>query len=199
MKPKGNFECLWDYEPFTRHLLSIVFDEAHCISTWGSFRPDYKHLSRLHYLLTNCHHVQYCLLSATLSPPILRDVYETLGMDSSNTKEFLRPNDRPNVFLAVREMQHPASSFKDLEFLAPMINGRRRLTAKKFIIFFDSIKEAEACCSMEREARRTVEVNVVVSSRLKRWRCPGSQGERRQLPDLVPTFPRIAHGATMSS
>ncbi|KAH9936346.1 P-loop containing nucleoside triphosphate hydrolase protein, partial [Fomitopsis serialis] len=147
MKPNGHFECLWDHEPFTRRLLSIVFDEAHCISTWGTFRPDYKHLKRLRYLLTRCPHVRYCLLSATLSATILHDIYDTLNLTKENTLELLRPNDRPNVFLAVREMQHSVSSFKDLDDLvAPKVNGRRQLTKKKFIIFFDNIKEAEACC-----------------------------------------------------
>lgn len=67
-------------------------------------------------------------------------------MNTKNTLELLRPNDRPNVFLAVRRIQCTASSFKDLDFLVSDVDGRPRLTKKKFIIFFDNIKEAEACC-----------------------------------------------------
>ena len=47
MKPGGRFEALLRKKKFTDQIVSIVFDEAHCIMTWGKFRPEYKELGRL--------------------------------------------------------------------------------------------------------------------------------------------------------
>ncbi|KAJ3473564.1 hypothetical protein NLI96_g12939 [Meripilus lineatus] len=51
MKPGGGFEKLFKKADFTSRIISVVFDEAHCITQWGSFRPEYRELSRLRYLI----------------------------------------------------------------------------------------------------------------------------------------------------
>ncbi|KAI0065037.1 P-loop containing nucleoside triphosphate hydrolase protein, partial [Artomyces pyxidatus] len=144
MDKKGHFERMWKTKTFTDKLMSIVFDEAHCISTWGDFRPEYREINRLRYMIPQS--VHFCLVSATLSQPVLADICDILHLTKANTEFFLRPNDRPNVFLSVQKMKYSASSFRDLDFLIPQVNGKGVLTDRKFIIFFDSIKEAEACC-----------------------------------------------------
>ncbi|KAI0310542.1 P-loop containing nucleoside triphosphate hydrolase protein, partial [Amylostereum chailletii] len=144
METDGHFDQLWKCKSFTDRLPSLVFDEAHCISVWGAFRPKYREISRLRYLLPST--VHYCLLSATLSPPVLADISEILNLNPSNTVSFLRINDRPNVFLGVEEMKHPASTYQDLNFLVPIVNGVGTLPDWKFIVFFDNIKIAEDAC-----------------------------------------------------
>ncbi|KAI0309164.1 P-loop containing nucleoside triphosphate hydrolase protein [Amylostereum chailletii] len=91
MEHDGHFDRLWKNKAFTDRLPSLVSDEAHCISVWGGFRPEYREISRLRYLLPSS--VHYCLLSATLSPPVLDNISEVLNLNASNTVSFLRQND----------------------------------------------------------------------------------------------------------
>ena len=51
MKENGGFEKLWKNEQFTSQIISLVWDEAHCVSKWGGFRPEYKEAKRLRYLI----------------------------------------------------------------------------------------------------------------------------------------------------
>ncbi|KAG1766132.1 hypothetical protein EV702DRAFT_1272018, partial [Suillus placidus] len=46
MKPGGEFEKLLRKPLFAQQIIGIIFDEAHCIATWGDFRPEYKELER---------------------------------------------------------------------------------------------------------------------------------------------------------
>ena len=41
------FSNLWKKHEFTRRLISLIFDEAHCISKWARFRQDYRQVERL--------------------------------------------------------------------------------------------------------------------------------------------------------
>ncbi|KAI6103602.1 hypothetical protein F5141DRAFT_1217225 [Pisolithus sp. B1] len=47
MKPDGGFERLLKSPLFTQQIISIVINEAHCLTDWGEFQPEYKELSRL--------------------------------------------------------------------------------------------------------------------------------------------------------
>ncbi|KIJ10663.1 hypothetical protein PAXINDRAFT_85716, partial [Paxillus involutus ATCC 200175] len=47
MKPRGEFEKLLRKPEFASHIVGFVFDEAHCITSWGEFRPEYRELQRL--------------------------------------------------------------------------------------------------------------------------------------------------------
>ncbi|KAI5996708.1 P-loop containing nucleoside triphosphate hydrolase protein [Pisolithus albus] len=44
MKPGGMFEALLKKKEFVNHIMGIILDEAHCITTWGAFRPEYREL-----------------------------------------------------------------------------------------------------------------------------------------------------------
>jgi DNA topoisomerase-3 len=67
-------------ERITRTQLSLlVFDEAHCISTWGlEFRPKYRELSKL---VKAASPTPVCLLSATVTNKVCSDIYHTLGLE----------------------------------------------------------------------------------------------------------------------
>ncbi|PCH39772.1 nucleoside triphosphate hydrolase protein [Wolfiporia cocos MD-104 SS10] len=125
----------------TFRLQYIVFDEGHCIKEWCTFRTLYKHIGSLRYRIPGA--VPFYVASATLPSPLLRDVSEILQLRPNATTHFLRSNDRPDIHLAVRPMKYSASSFRDLNFLIPT-NPAENNRPRKFLIFFDSIKEAEA-------------------------------------------------------
>ena len=70
-------------------------------------------------------------------------------------------------------MQYAASSFKDLGILVPRVNGQRELIKKKFIVFFDCIKEAEDACKYLRslllpsEAKKLIRFRSIMSSEFR--------------------------------
>ncbi|CDO76586.1 hypothetical protein BN946_scf184950.g12 [Trametes cinnabarina] len=136
---KGGFGKLWRNQAFRSRLISVVWDEAHCVKSWESFRKDYEDAGRLRNLLTE---VPYYLPSATLPRPVLDGVLNNLHVQRSRVKILQRSNDRPNVYLTVKKMQHAASSFKDLvELLIPRgwKSGDR---LSKFLVFFNKIEES---------------------------------------------------------
>ena len=78
MKAEGGFERLTKSSAFTDHVVSVVFDEAHCISAWGGFRPEYREVGRLKFILPKGIHIM--ITSATLPEMVLKDVKEILGL-----------------------------------------------------------------------------------------------------------------------
>ena len=66
MKTGGRFEQLVKKEDFTSCMISVIFDEAHCISTWGEFQPEYKEVGCLCYILPK--NIPIMIMSATLPP-----------------------------------------------------------------------------------------------------------------------------------
>lgn len=130
--------CLWKNSRFTSRVISVVFDEVHCVVAWGSFRPDLAEAGRLRSLLPSG--TPYLMPSATLAQPIRNQVLETLQARKGHTRLIQRSNDRPNVYLTVQKLQHAQSGFKDLEFLIPDDWVPERHL--RFLVFFDSIDES---------------------------------------------------------
>lgn len=135
-------KALWKVPSFTERILGFVFDEAHCISQWGKFRKHYLAVGILRYLISEP--VPFYAASATFPPPIIAETRRLLHMNSKSTAEILCSNDRPEIGLMVRELVYPSSSYNDLSFLIPY-NWQNTMTKpKKFLVFFDDIKEAKA-------------------------------------------------------
>jgi superfamily II DNA helicase RecQ len=87
MQKKGHFQKLWKDKQFSKKVMSVVFDEAHCISKWGSFWPDYKELGNLRYMLPN--NVHFYVTSTTLAKTVLADINGILQLRKDNTEYFL--------------------------------------------------------------------------------------------------------------
>ncbi|KAJ7626573.1 P-loop containing nucleoside triphosphate hydrolase protein [Mycena polygramma] len=142
MKPGGGFDKLWNDKDFMSKVISVVWDEAQCISKWGDFRPEYKTAGTLRHLIPK--DIPFYITSATLPPDVLHDVMSTLGMRASQTEMFTRSNDRSNIHITVRKMRYPINSFKDLRFLIPKDWDGTTPLPYKFVIFFDNITESIA-------------------------------------------------------
>lgn len=136
---KGRFEDIWKNKAFAASLIMVVFDEAHCVSVWGKFRPQYKHTDRLRGMLKS--HVPFLLPSATLPAHVQKDVLNILKVLPDDVKHIHLSNDWPNVYLSVRMIQHSLTSYKDLDFLIPN-NWEPGMDIPKFLVFFDNIEDA---------------------------------------------------------
>lgn len=120
---------------FRKRLHAVNVDEAHCISQWGeTFRPSYSRLGSLRALFPP--ETPFFITSATLPPKMLDDVKTRLGF-RDDCATFVISNNRPNIYLEVREMKHPKLSFRDLDFvLNPSAKKLRDL--KRTIVYFDT-------------------------------------------------------------
>ncbi|KAJ3453928.1 hypothetical protein MRS44_013124 [Fusarium solani] len=100
---------------FQQKLALVAIDEAHVVWEWGaSFRMHYSQLVVLRSFIRGT--VPWLACSATLDPQTLAKVKELCGFDS---KVFIQRNsvDRPDIFIDVKRMAHPLTTFRDLEFL----------------------------------------------------------------------------------
>ncbi|KAI0052949.1 P-loop containing nucleoside triphosphate hydrolase protein, partial [Auriscalpium vulgare] len=138
MQEGGEFERMWKNSVFTSKIISLVWDEGHCVSTWGGFRPEYKEARRLRYLIPRS--IPFFIASATLPTLVLQDVMDILQVQASKCLLIHRSNDRPNISLCVRKMRSAASSYKDLAFLLEGVGPES--PPPKFLIFFDDITDS---------------------------------------------------------
>ena len=140
MKPGGEFERLLKDPLFSARIVSVIIDKAHCICDWGDFRPEYKELGRLRYVLPTS--VPIMVASATLTRNSLSTIHRLLHMRSDNLVSIQCSSDRPNIKIGVRKIKHALDSYADLGFLIPNDWKDRDPPPPKFLIFFDEIKQA---------------------------------------------------------
>ncbi|MBY0255813.1 MAG: DNA helicase RecQ [Methylobacterium organophilum] len=81
----------------------IAVDEAHCISQWGDFRPEYTQLSVLSDIFPS---VPRMAVTATADLRTRIDIRERLRM--GDAPEFTRSFDRPNIRLNFQPKDNPA-------------------------------------------------------------------------------------------
>jgi superfamily II DNA helicase RecQ len=113
-------------------VLSVVVDEAHVVSHWGSgFRKKYGTLGILRALLPKG--TPIVAMSATLPSRVRRDVLDKLQFDKNNYKYINLGNDRPNVSIVVRAIQNPMNSYSDLDFLVPESTTQESDLKKGFV------------------------------------------------------------------
>ncbi|KAJ7448404.1 P-loop containing nucleoside triphosphate hydrolase protein [Mycena latifolia] len=103
---------------FAENIITLVIDEAHCICEWGEddFRPEYRKLVELAARLPT----GTPLLAATATAPrdVIKDIMGYLDLPSDIARVQVS-NEKPNVSLAVRILQHKPDSFADLITLFP--------------------------------------------------------------------------------
>ena len=103
---------------FSKRVLSVVVDEAHVVSHWGSaFRKKYGTLGKVRYFLPQG--TPLVAVSATLPAHIRHDVLQKLEFSKDNYIDIDVGNDRPNVSLVVCAIQNSINSYTDLNFLIP--------------------------------------------------------------------------------
>lgn len=118
-------------------------DEAHVIKEWGgTFRSDYLRLGSLCYLWPRV--IPIVLGSATVSPQMVPDLSKNLHLRPDKTFVARLNTDRPNIFLVVQRMKHPANSYEDLAFLIKKGMTSDDPKPTKFLVFFNSRGEAQA-------------------------------------------------------
>ncbi|EEB88913.1 hypothetical protein MPER_13058 [Moniliophthora perniciosa FA553] len=136
-----SFEALIQHQQFMRHLLNLTMDEAHTVEEWGStFRDAYARIGITRHLM--CRRVPIHLASATLPENIIQALKYHLNLQA-DVKIFRLNVDRPNIFLRVKKMEHPANSFHDLAPFLPRDIPPDGPRPKKFLIFFNTRRTAE--------------------------------------------------------
>ncbi|KIK21473.1 hypothetical protein PISMIDRAFT_82930, partial [Pisolithus microcarpus 441] len=141
----GGFEKLLKSPLFVSRIISIVIDEAHCLTDWGEFRPEYHELGRLHYVLPRS--VPLLVTSATITKAMHRDITHLLHMCPSRTVTVCQSSNRPNIKIGVKKIKYALNSFADLTFL--ILPGLQvdDPPPPKFLIFFDDILDSiNAAC-----------------------------------------------------
>ncbi|KAH6876462.1 P-loop containing nucleoside triphosphate hydrolase protein [Coprinopsis sp. MPI-PUGE-AT-0042] len=103
---------------FTSRILAMVVDEAHVVSHWGAgFRKRYGELGMVRAFLQRGTPV--VAMSATLASRVRRDVLKKLEFSQEGWVFVNVGNDRPNVALAVRAIEHAMNTYADLDFIIP--------------------------------------------------------------------------------
>ncbi|KAI0733005.1 hypothetical protein BC629DRAFT_1302085, partial [Irpex lacteus] len=85
-----------------------------------------------------------------MPPPLISQLKQEFRLTEQNTTIFQRSNDRPNIAIVVRRMEHPQDSFEDLAFLVPKDWKEGDTPPPKFMVFFDNKKDAEGAAKFLR-------------------------------------------------
>jgi superfamily II DNA helicase RecQ len=95
---------------FGSRCLSVFIDEAHCISHWGaSFRKKYASIGIIRAFLPRC--TSIIAVTATLTPRVRDDLITKLQFDRHSYTYRTIGNDRANVSMVIRAMEHPANLY----------------------------------------------------------------------------------------
>jgi superfamily II DNA helicase RecQ len=144
MEENGRFEHMWKNKDFLGRLLHFVFDEAHCIIMWYTFRENYALLGRLRLLIPD--RIPIYAPTATVTPPAVRALKTSLRLCEADTVEIFRSNDRSDLHIGTRFIEHPAYSFRDLMFLVPKEGDNVEADPPCFLVFCGSQETTEEAC-----------------------------------------------------
>jgi superfamily II DNA helicase RecQ len=133
------FSKLLQTPEFTQNVLSIVIDEAHCVSEWGeNFRKAFSELGRLRFYVPGT--IPFLVTSATLPTHILDNVVQKLHISKSRSVFINLGNDCPNITHVVCRMHGAKSDLAALDFVVDEASTGGPLI--KTIIFFESCQLA---------------------------------------------------------
>ncbi|KAJ6615004.1 P-loop containing nucleoside triphosphate hydrolase protein [Mycena sp. CBHHK59/15] len=124
---------------FGRRILSVVVDEAHVVSNWGaSFLKKCGRLGMIRAFLPRG--TPIVALSAMLPARIRNDVLSKLQFVQDYVNINVG-NDRPNISIVVRGIQHLLNTYVDLDFIIAGVKGREDI--KKTFIYANNIMTSE--------------------------------------------------------
>lgn len=130
-----SFSKLMRTPEFTKNVLSIVIDEAHCISQWGeNFRKKYQELHKLRSYVPLA--VPFLAVSATLPPLVLADVQRHLCFSLDRMLLVNLGNDRHNITPLLCRMRGAAKDLGALDFL--LDEAQLGLELQRTITFFNT-------------------------------------------------------------
>ncbi|KAJ3553996.1 hypothetical protein NM688_g3333 [Phlebia brevispora] len=144
----SEFSSLVRDPEFMKDCLTVVVDEAHCISQWGpDFRKQYNQLQDLRASVPLG--VPFFAASATLPPTVRSDVKAKLGFVKSRTYQVNLGNDKPNIFPIICRMKGASGDLQALDFVVQ--EGRDGGELVRTIVFVNSCNLAlEACEHLRR-------------------------------------------------
>ncbi|KAJ7281294.1 P-loop containing nucleoside triphosphate hydrolase protein [Mycena rebaudengoi] len=129
------FRQLLSNPKFADKIAVFVIDEAHCITQWGDkFRTEYAALGTLRAFVPT--HVPFLVASATLPPPVLAQVRQTMHIRADNSYHVNLGTDRPNISWVCRKMQGAKSDLAALDFL---VENAEDIVLTQTMVFFDDI------------------------------------------------------------
>ncbi|KAJ7440733.1 P-loop containing nucleoside triphosphate hydrolase protein [Mycena latifolia] len=133
------FRRLLSNPKFADKIAAFVIDEAHCITQWGDrFRTEYAALGTLRAFVPV--HVPFLVASATLPPPVLAQVRQTMHIRADNSYHVNLGMDRPNIAWVCRKMQGAKSDLEALDFLIPAhAPGDEDFELTQTMVFFNDI------------------------------------------------------------
>jgi len=121
-----HIEEWWKKPQFTKQILNIIFDEAHCIQQWGSFWNEYWHVGKLCYLISEA--ISFYITLATLHPAIHHDIIDTLCLLSDKMEMITQSTDCPNLHI-----MGAATCLFCIEFQGPRILDSRWFSWRRCI------------------------------------------------------------------
>ena len=140
---------------WSRSILFMVVDEAHCIKQWGGeFRKQFTSLETLRSFAPRG--VPVVATSATMAPPTLEDVRSTLAINPEKSFHLNLGNDRPNIIPIVWPMEGAASNLAALDFV---VRGRGR--PLRTIIYFNDKRLTMRACNYLRKLLHPSRVHTV--------------------------------------
>lgn len=141
----SGFAALLKDPRWSRSILFMVVDEAHCIKQWGGeFRKQFTSLETLRSFARRGASV--LATSATMAPPTLQNVRSTLGINAETSFHLNLGNDRPNIVPIVWPMDGAASNLGALDFV---VCGRDR--PLRTIIYFNDKRLTMRACNYLRK------------------------------------------------
>ena len=133
-----SFRKLFTFTSFSKNVVAIIIDECHLIPAWGDqFRMAYSKLKDLRSYVGS--DTPFLAVSATLTKETCVQVATALQMDRAHTFYLNLGNDKPNLKYEVRPMKHPATEFKDLDFIVEKENRHIDGTIRKTMVFANEI------------------------------------------------------------
>ena len=158
----SGFAALLREPKWSRSILLMVVDEAHCIKHWGAkFRKHYSSLETLCSFVPRG--VPVLATSATMPPATLDHVQSILGMNAEKLFHLNLGNDRHNIIPLIWPMEGGTKNLAALDFI---IHGRDR-PLRTIVYFNDKRLAMRACDHLQKllPASRAHIVDVIHATR----------------------------------